>query len=91
MPANGGVEAAEKAVGEYQVEDEEEDDACGGEDIGGNVEADIERLACPGYAERESDNAGQAEADEDARGEELVAAGLVAHKDCQVEAGTGGK
>lgn len=76
-------------MGEEKVEDEEEDDAGGGEDGCRDVEGDVPGLGGPGDAEGEGDDAGEAEANEDARGEELVAPAQVAYKDCAVEEGGG--
>lgn len=76
-------------MGEEEVEDEEEDDACCGEDGGRDVEGDVPGLGGPGDAEGEGDDAGEAEADENARGEELVAPGIVSEEDYAVEEGGG--
>lgn len=59
MPSEVWMLGAEKTLCEDEVEDEEED-ACGGENLGGDGEADVGLLSGPCDAHGEGDDADEA-------------------------------
>ena len=77
VPAGVGVRGANDALGEDEVDDEEEDDAGGDEDLRGDGEADVGLVGCPCHAQDAAHDTGHAEAEEHAAHEEFVAALLV--------------
>lgn len=66
------MRGAQEAQDEYEVEDVEEEDACGDEDGSGDGEAGVGLVSCPCHAEAESDDAEKADVDEEERGSELL-------------------
>ena len=84
VPAGVGVGGADDALGEDEVDDEEEDDAGGDQDLRGDGEADVGLVGGPGDAQDAAQDAGHAEAEEHAAHEEFVVALLVDLQDCHV-------
>lgn len=75
------------ALDEDQVGDEDDDDTRVGEDLGGDGDTDVFRVAGPDDAHDVCGDTGHGEAEEEAREDELVAAPAVALEDCHVEGG----
>ena len=63
VPAAVGVCGAQDALGEDQVDDEEDDDACGDEDLGRDGHGNVGRMRGPGEAHRAGGDARHAEAE----------------------------
>lgn len=81
---------AHEALGEDEVDDEEQEHAGLDEDGGGDGQRDVARARGPGDAEREGDDARHAEGEEHDREDELVAAPAVDLEDGHVRDGAGG-
>lgn len=88
-PAKEGVVGADDALREDEVGDEKEDDAGGGEDLGGDGDLDVGRAGGPDDAGGHGNDAGHAEAEEQAGEEELVVVPAVDLEDGHVEGGAG--
>lgn len=86
-PAETRVVGPEDAQDEDHVDDEDEQDARVGEDLGGEADAAVFRVAGPDDAHDVCGDAGHGEAEEEAGEDELVAAAAVALEDCHVEGG----
>lgn len=86
-PAEMRMVRAQHALDEDQVGDEDDDDAGVGEDLGGDGDAGVYRVAGPDDAHDVCGDAGHGEAEEEAGEDELVAAAPVALEDCHVEDG----
>ena len=84
VPARVGVGGADDALGEDDVDDEEEDHPGGDKDLGGDGETDVGLVGGPSDAQDAAHDAGHAEAEEHAAHEEFVAALLVDLQDGHV-------
>lgn len=88
-PAKSRVVGAQHALDENQVDDEEDDDACVGEDAGCDGDLGVLWFGGPDDAHNICDEAGHAEAKEESAEDEFVAASTVALEDGHVEDGAG--
>lgn len=87
VPAQVRVGGAEDALGEDEVDDEDEDDAGGDEDLRRDGDGYVGRVAGPDDAHDLGDDAGHAEAEEHAGHDEFVAAPPVRLEDEHVRDG----
>lgn len=88
-PSEFRVVGADDALSEDKVDDEEEDNAGVGEDIGGDSDGGVVGVAGPDDAHDICADAGHAEAEGDGGHDELVAVALVDLEDGHVEGGGG--
>lgn len=88
VPAEVRVRGADDALGEDQVDDEEEDDAGGDEDLGRDGDADVGGAGGPDDAHDARRDARHAEAEHQARHDELMAAFAIELEDGHVRGGT---
>lgn len=84
-PADTRLVGAQDALGEHQVDDEEEQHAGVGEDGGGDGDGHVVRVVGPDDAHDVGADAGHGEAEEEGREDELVPAAPVALEDGHVE------
>lgn len=84
VPAAVRVGGSDDALGEDEVDDEEEDDACGYEDGGGDGDGHVGRITAPDDTHDAGDDTGHAEAEHHGGHDEFVTATAVDLEDGHV-------